>query len=478
MKTILKSKLSKKIIFIFYTLTFFALPPLSIADMGAGALPKDWYRLPEEDSLNELKSLAADAKTEKDLSLLMEKILKSNQNALEKLPLNHEIPLETDSLQTFALKPTDWTPWHLEYLTTDLAITLQGLVGILTIRATPSMQTYWRRQGPRPTVQLDQMNTVNLMDPSNSEDITHQIEPVIQAAIASGQVKDPETLRENLRNTAKELENMIQSLDTQPHSEWWPSRFRFDFLVSAQGHIIAPVYAGGELRFRFEWKRIQRKVPQALHTTENPSGLSQFKISLEQFVETMENALADASADSPAAQGFEASQFRVGLGVTAGGNIGLAAGSTQVLGHLYFSRDAKKPVVYPIPDLPKIKKRTRPILIIEDHPAPSHLAFARRMGLAHHAPSQNWGTRRNPGTQGHSGEQVVYEVGPEKMAEGLRKALKMGSFFAKQGATANQGQWKVYMMNVYFDLSITGNFVVAAAGGLASTGISFYNQNF
>ncbi|MEO5968622.1 MAG: hypothetical protein ABIQ95_01740 [Bdellovibrionia bacterium] len=465
-------------------------------NVNTGALPKDWYLLPEEASLNGESIPDSDPKAEENLETLVENLFKSNQNTLEKLPLN-ESQIGTGPEQFSIERPKDWTPWHMEYITTDLAITLQGLIGILTIRATPGIQTFWRRQDPppaphppedsstpeRPTLssrnrdinQSREAQVVELSDETNLQDITRQIEPVIQAAKASGKIKNIDALRENLRNTAEDLEALLQSIDSHPNSEWWPSTFRFEFFADAEGKVHPIVYAGGELRFRFEWRRIQRKKRQTRHVKLNSNGLSKFKIGLQEFVDSMEKVLADASVASPATEGFVPCQFRVGIGTVGEGTIGLAKGSAIVIGNIFFSRDISKPVAHPQIRAPMIGSEDQSMLIIEsfenatENATRSHLHFAKQIGLPY---SISTPSRAN------TYKQVAYQVGLNKVMKGVKKTLKIGRFFAKQGAKANSGKWKIHNLFVDFDLSITGNFAVVSAGGVASAQVNFYNKNF
>ncbi|MEO5968369.1 MAG: hypothetical protein ABIQ95_00455, partial [Bdellovibrionia bacterium] len=367
-----------------------------------------------------------------------------------------------------------------------------------TIKATPSFLAFWRRQGalvgPAPTspqksplpqdpgadhpLQLEstarlesknEIPTLEVSEQTTSDDIDRSVEPVIKAAESSGRIKDSHAFRQNLRRATKDLEGMLQTLESHPHSEWWPSRFRFDFTVDAQGNVLPTVSTAAEVRLRFDWKFIRRKVTPSKATALHSNGLAKFKLGLQEFVDSMEQILADASIESPIAHGFVPYQFRVGLGVFAGGRIGMVRGTTSGIGHLYFMREVSKPIVRPRGSNIENSNPDQPILIIEEEPAQSHLDFAQQMNLPFTTSTI---------TLNNSARQVAYQVGRDKILKGVKKAMKIGGFFAKQGAKANHGKWKIHTFYVAFDLSVGGNFGVVTAGGLAATQVYFYNKNF
>jgi len=117
------------------------------AGIGAGtarasAVPQDWVVLPEDAPV--LGATAASVRPkrgEEPSDEQVGRILTMNGEALDGLKA------APAALATRGDRPKDWTPWHLEYFTTDLAVTAQGLIGVLTIKGTPSVQAFWRRQG-------------------------------------------------------------------------------------------------------------------------------------------------------------------------------------------------------------------------------------------------------------------------------------------------------------------------------------------
>src|SRR3990167_412076 len=107
----------------------------------ASAVPQDWVVLPEDAGTTGMMTVARD---EKPSDEEVGRIPSMNGEAIDGLKVTPA------ALASHGDRPKDWTPWHLEYFTTDLAVTVQGLIGVLTIKGTPSVQAFWRRQGQKP----------------------------------------------------------------------------------------------------------------------------------------------------------------------------------------------------------------------------------------------------------------------------------------------------------------------------------------
>ena len=76
----------------------------------------------------------------------------------------------------------------------------------------------------------------------------------------------------------------------------------------------------------------------------------------------------------------KAHQIRMGLGISVKGNVGLVKGSAGVVGQIYFTRDVKRPTVYP--RLLALDEGSSddesPIFLIERNPTLAHLETANQ----------------------------------------------------------------------------------------------------
>jgi hypothetical protein len=76
-----------------------------------------------------------------------------------------------------------------------------------------------------------------------------------------------------------------------------------------------------------------------------------------------------------------------------------------------------------------------------------------------------------------AGPQNVIPIDRQAFRRGLRKALRIGRFFARHADKA-RGKWKIHELRTAFDLSFGGKTGVVTVGGVAATEISFYNLKF
>jgi hypothetical protein len=428
----------------------------------AADLPADWYRLPEDRALMAAeRASGASAADATRVQNGLGKTFDANSEALEKMPAAPASRAPDD-------RPKDWMPWHLEYFTTDLAVTAQGLLGVMTIKGTPAVQAFWRRQGVKPPLPTESPGVRLVALEGPGEGTPADAEPVIRAALASGKIRDEAAFRENVERLNSQLQALAESLDGSRGSAWWVSGFRIDFSVEASGKISF-VTVGADLRLRFEWKRLMRATPAspaAVATLRDPA-LAPIASGLRTLAGTLREDLERAAEDEKlTAAGFKAYSFRVGFGVTAKGDVGVAKGSTTVIGHLQFARDVKKPVVYP--RFAAEASDESPLLVIESRPEAGHLDFARKAGVE----------VRTLAALGASPEQAIYRVDRSRFRRGLEKAMRMGAFFAKPAQASSKRKWKVHTLKAGLDISVVGDLGFAALGGVAATDFGFYNQRF
>src|SRR5581483_5441645 len=130
------------------------------------------------------------------------------------------------------------------------------------------------------------------------------------------------------------------------------------------------------------------------------------------------------------AAGFEPYLMRVGVGFTEKGTLGIATAQGTILGQVYFSRDAKKPVV---------------------HPSPSPKPLAKS-------------------------DDVDFKKGLEK-AFHIAGIFARGARGAEQGAARASRHWKLCELRTSFDATMTGALGAATVGGQGSTEVDFYNMN-
>ena len=427
----------------------------------AGNTPSSWYQLPEDKGSADQPSFE---NTESTVSLEenIDAIFRSDQEALNHGLKGDSIP----SPENFVSKPKDLVPWRAEMFMTDLALSAGGLLGVLTTKGTATVRAYWRKQYAKapfvnPDDQVEDKGAIHFSENSTSTDIKKQIEDAIHIGVQAKKIVDTPILRTELFKAAEDFQALAFILDSTPtNTTWWVQRFRVDFSVDGSGHVNPKVTVGGEVRFRFEWHRIKRSIG-----TKNKlySGTNKImnQTELQKFVKNMSEDIDEAFPYIPEA-GFQAHTMRMGIGVSAKGNIGVMKGSVGVVGQIYFTRDVKRPTKYP-----KTHFNDEPILIIERNPTPNHIMFAQSTG-------SNFELSE---TTDHIKE-AIYKVNRENFRKGLKKAAKISKFFIDRAAKQKGEGWKIFELRTAFDASVSGELDMAIIQGAVTAQINFFNQNF
>lgn len=254
-------------------------------------------------------------------------------------------------------------------------------------------------------------------------------------------------------------------------SPWWISGFRFDLAVDASGKISPLSTVGADLRFRFEWKRLQRQrssmagADAKVQPLAFGSGSDQRQ--METFIDGLVADLEAASEDFAAKDSaYRPSAFRVGIGMSVGGKIGISKTQASALGHVTFSRDMSAPKPAPAELL---GPETSDLLLVDQDPRQETIDFAVKQGIS------LAGVFRDD-----SGKAVeaLYRIDRNKFRGGLAKAFRIGRFFARQSGSGDSKSWQLFQVKTGFDLSITGALGVLKLGSLGAAEITFMNTKF
>jgi hypothetical protein len=429
----------------------------------ANLVPENWYLIPE-DQLDTQKTSKMSIRSTSELSQSVDKIFQLGSEAIATGFKSSGFSI-LDSTPPPGY-PKDWVPWHAEIFTTDLALSGRGLLGSLILRGTATVRAYWRKQYPTKKQmaevhlrdELEEKPSLTMHENTSPHDIVDQLEPAIQAAVASGKIKDNHDLRQNLVQSAQDFRLIASNLSSNTSDlPWWVSRFRVDINIDASGNVIPIGTLGGEVRFRFEWHRIKQSHPKTFANSQNP----EFQRKLQDFVNNVAYDLTEAFQETEE-KGFQAHTMRMGIGVSAKGDIGLVKGSAGIVGQIYFTRNASRPKVNPKPGNGIMAKSITPLYLIEKNASTKHHQYAQMHKV--HFVKQS--------------DDTLFEIDRDVFRKGLTKAAGIGSFFAERAANANAGSWKVFELRVAFDSSLSGELDLVTLTGAVTAQIAFFNRNF
>lgn len=423
----------KKSIFAFVIV--FLFQSLASASGAEPTVPLSWMELPEDGGVHYV-SEPTEENPEK-LVKLVDKIFSAQGEALVQSP-TEPIP----QYQPYN-KPKDWVPWRFVTFASDLTVSAQGVLGMLTFKGTPGVSVYWqkREQFPKQLV-TEPLADFAINETTTPEQLDRQIDVMEKTIVASGRIKKTPRLRENLDHLVHQFASIAGSLGAQPlKGEWYPSRLRVDLQISASGDVSWGT-VGGDLRVRLEWFRIQTKqIPPPLRFQAS----AKTEESLRGLVGAMSEDLAALSEKSPSPD-FEARVFRVGLGIGLDETIGVAKASEKAFGHVYFSRIAKTK-----------------ILLAPDQPT----SFS----------NDSWYLVDTEKTLASPAD-AMFKIDRARFRRGLQKAMTIGSFFTRRAKANDKKTWAISVIKPEFTMSVTGELGLVKMTGLATAQIEFQNINF
>ena len=380
-------------------------------DQAGPTVPAAWHGIPEDQTTPVEESDADTAANEAKIAVVADDYSEATADALEASDVTHEIPAFL--AQAPAAAPSDRVPWHMEYLMTDLSVSAGGLLGGLMMKGSPAVTFIWRKQHSQMSQPLKLENVeaaasraadLSVSSDTSDKEMTMQLEPAIRVAVASGKVKDEKKLRSNLMVAARDFQGLASTVGENPGLDWWVSRLRLDLTFDATGVVTPVIGVGGDLRLRFEWHRIMKKAkstaPKAMMALGMPTS------HLREFMVSMAQDLKSLSDEQTKPDGFKAYSFRVGLGMTAKGDIGVVKATAGLIGDVYFSRDVAKPKVHSPEFEQELATLPSTINVIEDAKAPNaqmHETFAKVNSIAmEHSAGHSTGSSTSSG-----GDQVV-----------------------------------------------------------------------
>jgi hypothetical protein len=399
-----------------------------------GRIPSSWIDAKSDDKGDSNADIVMpDAKTDK----VVQSALGANVAALDQAQSVEPV----SSAPKSGAHPADWTPWHLDGMVGYFAVSQGGILGALLYSGTESIKLTWQKSTaapaaaapPKPAPLLAMRVTPDMQ----SQDIPAALEPSIQVALASGAIQDEGTFRKNILLHAEKFFNICQLLNQISRSPgWYVDGYQLDVNFSASGQVTPLIGVGGSVNLYFDWSRTTDTTPKVASSDYPAETTTQ----LNGFVQLMSAAIPEAIQDSSEIEkaGFKLDMVQVGLGITAGGDVGVVQATGGDIGRILFKRD----------------------LTVNQTPS----------GLASPAPVAE--QLNIVSTDKTDGETVV-RVDSRKFKNGLKKAIKMASYFAQRANKKTNSKYKLNQIEAEFDTSLSGDLKLATVNGLGQFVLDF-----
>lgn len=244
-------------------------------------------------------------------------------------------------------------PWYLQSIKTELGIEASGEIGLLGIEGEAAMELIWMRTPesikklqaeagdlpPSPASASIEENTVALDTSMSPQQVSNKVDSVIQYLGKTKQVKHLDRVRSQLLSQAQELQGWVGQFEQVPDDiPWKPYKYQVELFIQGEGMVLPALEVGGVARIRLEWtlsKKSKPRVSVAEAATSSKNVIAPVMTALATDLETLKSLSSESDYYSLIA-------VKVGLGIGASGDIGIAEGKGTLIGSVFLRPDRKK----------------------------------------------------------------------------------------------------------------------------------------
>ena len=424
---------------------------------------KSWVKpntAAEPESPESGAELTASSPQEVELAKQVDAVFSANQEALE----NNEPKKPNDS-------------WKLQRYGFDLAVSLEGLIGVLIGEGEASVKTFWKRR--ESSAKRDDRNSrgrsdkksnlkpfsrenllVHFDGKTDSVELSSRMDAVTEVAARAG-VKNASKVRQNLISKAKYFQWVGKNLDCNAVSQsgYQLGEYKQRLGIDVEGEVFSIISAGVLVQFDLTWEihRDESACPGAESVAESVSGsvrdqpqrdwFGRRRPSLERF---LKNAMADIESQSDRikaieeTEGIKLTEFYLELGVTVEAEFGIAHTAISSVGKLIFAR--------------------------------SEGAEDKRSGVGESADGSSDELPIVTSLR-DSGSLDIAKGSRNVFRKGIRRALKMSRFFAARARRAHGNNWELYFIEPEFELALHGGIGLVSVEGNAAIAFEFERES-
>ena len=425
------------------------------------ALPESWYTLPETKAtqLNDSQTIVSNFKSFSSTETLAQpgqqtdvavgNIFKAYTSSFDELAapsVEKSAELQTEK--------NNKVPWHLDGLIADFAVSTDGVLGAHLFNGTFGLRGTWKKQSVSYSAKnLKSQQTKSILkigSMTNSHDVARQLEPTIRSAMAAGLVlpQYESTFRANLFQRGEKFRNFCQLLSSvdSTNTRWKVDGFQLQFTVTAYGDVTPVVGVGGAFNLFFDWQKSEGDT--------TPMEASPESKKLNQFTKMLADEISNALVETPDVKdlGLSLQAFQIGVALGANGDVGVAAASATIQGKIVFKKSETSNTKSAV-----VRQDDGTVNLIGASVKPEHLAFAKSNGISFQ--------RFKNG--------IVYQIQRHKFRNGLKRALKMASYFGRKAIEADTDKWKLNEIEAELDVSIGGEFAISTINGTGQAVLTF-----
>lgn len=337
--------------------------------------------------------------------------LQGARNFLEKvLSIQEKVLLSKEDKQVQGFR--------FSHYITDFSVSKSGLFGLSSLKGRSAVEFGWKKKNDSKGLAEEAQVEIEGDSPRSLKLSADQIEEI---AVSTGKVKSSPLLRQNIETSLMEARTIMSEVNVMDFPGWKLGGLRLDLNIGANGRVWFFSKVGAVVRIRINWKRTK--------VTAHGKAVAPVNGNTNRFVSKVLYDL-DKIYSGGSIAGFKVKVVNIGVGVTQKGSVlGLfGSASAGFIGHLRF-----EPVKKSLPDTTPMTDSSLPTEDIE------------------YVGNEESGKGMN-----------FLFIPRNKWRDGLRKSLRLATFFASSASRFN-GKWQITDMKTEFELTKSGFL------GLAST---------
>lgn len=404
-------------------------------------LPRNWYVMPEDmDREEEATYSSRYQDLTKKQNQGIDRVLHANNIAFNKM--EEKFPSRNR------------TKWKLEACILDVTLSASGVVGALVAKGQGSAALYYRksqtdRNAPREEAAEEAMD-MTIPSDVTYDDLDARIEPLVKAVMATGQIENEKSLRENLKDQVFDMHTIIQFMTKTQNTRWNTTRLRVDLQIDISGKINPVTTLGGGVKIRLEWLLNPGRTSSLAHIPRARLEKNR-KIGdgLKKIAENLVQQMQEVKYDDMAVSGYDLNEVKFGLGLFGEGNVGVVKLGGSLFGYLYltpntFFREGMRP---------EFTRTYDSVPLIDYTSNEKWASWAESHGIAMEHTQTRDGRKAN-----------VYATPAERLRQGLVKTVAMAGKMAER-AHRTPGAWEIYKIKAEFQLSLSGDTGLFKLGG-------------
>ena len=312
--------------------------------------------------------------------------------------------------------------WKLSGQKTDFSISKKGIFGFSAMKAASGVELKWVRESTNKNNKnvVTKDNTIVVDSQMTKEELIIELEPAIALALSSEKIENESKLRKNIITKVLESRRFVKLVEKSDTNNWTPVKLRVDLSFGVSGDVFSVVKLGADFRIRLDFKIAKNINNKSSSNTEKEEKLIKLISNLSSDVD---HVIEKSDFDSS----FKVDKVAFAFGVSKKTIFGLVNSSASTAGVLYFKKTSNK-------------------------------SLKEDMNL--------------DGDYDLTGDQKLFPslTKRSKFRKGLKKSVKISSFFAKRAEKKN-GNWKIGEIKVAFSVSYSGIFGLTGTSGKTTASI-------